>query len=411
MGLFSFLGGKSPEELELEGEKYYKLEEFGAAKIEYEKALEKAQKKFPEKTNLISRLLKKLTLAKEALATTHLENARLLIQSQNHDEAEGLLRLVLELSDDESIKGKATEELIAIRKNWNLPAAKAHDAFETILKHVDHREGDHPIDDYFSVLCSTLSEDTQEEYRRYGQSFQAGYVALNSGEFEKAADFLEASMREHPHPHSQIPVELATALVHLNQFDEAAVILENYVADNPDSLRGYQALCEVYWDTGKFNQAIDLLGSSPDELKTSLPVRMLLGETRYLEKKYSEAVNVFESAIAEFGFNELTARSLAKAYEACGNIQKAKDLYSQILIGCRSCGTRTDPFIKGRYADLCFQSGEKSDRLLELYFSLVQEDPDNKLQYYQRIHKIYEDIGNDDQARRYRAMADSIAPR
>jgi len=411
MGLFSFLGGKSPEELEMEGEKYFKLEEFGAAKIEYEKALQKAQKKFPEKTSLISRLLEKIARAKESLAATHLENARALIQSQNHDEAEGLLRLVLELSDDERIKEKASEELSAMRKNWNLQVAKAHDAFETILKHIDHGGGDQNLDDYFSVLCSTLPEDTQEEYLRYGQSFKAGYVALNSGEFDKAADYLEASMREHPHPHSQIPVELATALVHLNQFDEAAGILEKYIVENPDSLRGYQVLCEAYWDTGDFDQAIDLLESSPDELKTGLPVRMLLGETWYLDGKYPEAVNVFEKAITEFGFNEMIARSLAKAYEAYGSIQKAKDLYGQIMIGCRSCGTRTDPFIKGRYADLCFQSGEKSDRLLELYFSLVQEDPDNKFQYYQRIHEIYADMGNDDQARRYRAMADSIAPR
>ncbi len=214
MGLFSFLGGKSPEELEMEGDKYFKLGEFGASKIEYEKALQKAQKKFPEKTNLISRLLGKITRAKESLAASHLENARALILSRNHDEAEGLLRLVLELSIDESLKENASEELNAIRKTWNLPAAKTHDAVETILKHIDHGGGDQNLDDYFSVLCSTLPEDTQKEYLRYGQSFQSGYVALNSGEFEKAVNYLEASMREHPHPHSQIPVELATALVH-----------------------------------------------------------------------------------------------------------------------------------------------------------------------------------------------------
>jgi tetratricopeptide (TPR) repeat protein len=139
-------------------------------------------------------------------------------------------------------------------------------------------------------------------------------------------------------------------------------------------------------------------------------MRMLLGETYYQSGNYLEAVSIFERIITDFGFNEIIARSLAKAHEATGNFQRAMDLYSQIMIGCKTCGTRTDPFIKGRYADLCFQSGEKSDRLLELYFSLVQEDPDNKHQYYHHIHKIYEHMGNDDQSRRYQAMADSIAP-
>ncbi len=34
MGLFSFLTGKAPEEIELVGDKFFKAGEFGAAKIE-----------------------------------------------------------------------------------------------------------------------------------------------------------------------------------------------------------------------------------------------------------------------------------------------------------------------------------------------------------------------------------------
>jgi tetratricopeptide (TPR) repeat protein len=410
MGLFSFLGGKAPEEIEMTGDAYVRIEEFGAAKIEYEKALQKAQKKCPEKSNLISRLSEKITRANEALAASHLRNAQALIFSENFDEAEGLLHLVLELSNDERVKEKALADLEAMRKNSKTPVFRDHEAVEPMVAHMDHGEGYKNLDDYFFLLCSTLPEDVQQEYHRYGRAFKTGYVALNSGDFEKAAVDLETAMREHSIPHSQIPVELATALVHLNRSDEAAGILEKYIDETPGSLRGYQALCEVYWDTGEYESAVDLLNACPDELKAGLPVRMLLGETFYQSGKYAEALNVFEKAMDAFGFNEMIARSLAKSHEAAGNIQQAKTLYGQIMTACRSCQTRTDPFIKGRYAELCFQSGEKSDRLLDVYFSLAQEDPDNKHQYYQRIHQIYEHMGNVDQARRYRLMADSTAP-
>jgi tetratricopeptide (TPR) repeat protein len=410
MGLFSFLSGKTPEEIEVVGDGYYKIEEFGAAKIEYEKALQKAEKKFPEKTNLIQKLSGKIAQTKEALAQAHLRNAETLILSKTHEEAEGLLQLVLELTGNQAMKEKAMTHLKAIQKDRNMHVAQVHDAGETILKHFDQREDEKSLDDYFAILCSSLPEETQDEYYGYGQSFKSGYVALNIGDFEAAAAQLDAALSEHPHPQSQIPVELATALVHLHQFDKAADILVQYIRQNQDSLRGYQVLCEVYWDKGNFDHAINLLNSCPDALKSTFPVQMLLGETYYQSGRYGEAVQVFEAAIAEFNFNEMIARSLAKSYEAIGDIQKAKDLYGKIMVGCQSCGSRIDPFVKARYAELCFHSGDMSDRLLETYFSLIQEDSDNKYQYYQRIQKIYKDMGNEDQARRYRAMAESVAP-
>jgi hypothetical protein len=42
MGLFGFLSGKSPEDIEVSGDRFFKSGEFGAAKLEYEKALAKA---------------------------------------------------------------------------------------------------------------------------------------------------------------------------------------------------------------------------------------------------------------------------------------------------------------------------------------------------------------------------------
>ena len=74
---------------------------------------------------------------------------------------------------------------------------------------------------------------------------------------------------------------------------------------------------------------------------------------------------------------------------------------------CRGCGARVDPFIKQRYADLCFDSGDYSTRILELYLSLVHEDPDNRTRYFRNISRIYAALGHEGEAQRYRAFADS----
>jgi hypothetical protein len=66
-----------------------------------------------------------------------------------------------------------------------------------------------------------------------------------------------------------------------------------------------------------------------------------------------------------------------------------------------------DPFIKQRYADLCFDSGDYSTRILELYLSLVHEDPGNKTHYYRKISRIYSSLGHEEEADRYRAFADN----
>jgi hypothetical protein len=42
-------------------------------------------------------------------------------------------------------------------------------------------------DEYFAALCGTLPADVQKAYRRYGDNFKTGYLALNQGDFVVAA--------------------------------------------------------------------------------------------------------------------------------------------------------------------------------------------------------------------------------
>jgi len=120
-------------------------------------------------------------------------------------------------------------------------------------------------------------------------------------------------------------------------------------------------------------------------------------------ERFDEAESLFIACEKDFGQNEIISRSLAKTYESMGNLEKARDIYMQILNGCTKCGVRSDPFILRRYAELRFACNERSTQLLELYLSILQQDPDNKDDFYQRIYVLYTEMGNTEEAARYQS--------
>ena len=340
MGLFSFLTGKSPEEMELSGDKYMKVNEYGAAKVEFESALAKAEDKFPEKQNLINRLLEKINQAKEALAVFHKQSAEHLAASENYKEAEDLLELALELTQDTHLK----EEISAILKNLIKEKAmdypdvpKTMDTTDTSGSEPDHfiiQDEEVDEDEYFSVLCHALPEDVKAAYQNYGQKFKEGLIALNRGEFEIAVEKLAEAMNENSSPHHMVPLELATAQINLGQYDHARRLLEQFVEDNPEALRGYQILCDIFWVTNDYDSAVNLIAGCPDNLKETFPIQILLGETLYQMERFPDAEKIFQACLDNFGENEIATRSLAKTYEAMGELKTACDIYGGLLKGC-----------------------------------------------------------------------------
>ena len=67
---------------------------------------------------------------------------------------------------------------------------------------------------------------------------------------------------------------------------------------------------------------------------------------------------------------------------------------------------RIDPFIKQRYADTSLKMGDHSTKVLELYLGLVQEVPENRTEYYQKISMIYTLNGSEKEANRFRVFAE-----
>jgi len=404
MGLFKTFFNKDPEKIEQKGDAFLKASAWGRAKLEFEKALGALDKTSPDDASE-TRLRDKLVQAKESLAHEHRQTGENLMEGEYYDEAKELLQLALDLTRDPALVSAVEKRMQEIARLTAGDIQIKVPQFDlTPLADDETTTGDQD-DETFTALCSALPEAVQEAYLSYGESFKTGYLALNRGDFDLAADDLSHALAENPAPDSMIPFELATVYLNLGKLDEARRLLETFLQHHPDALPGYQVLCEVYWETGAFDQAESLLADCPDDLKNSLAYVLLRGETLSQAGSHTEAAAFYQDFMAAYGWNEPIAVALANTLETLGDLESARDLYAKIMDQCRSCHARIDPMITRRFADISFDLGRHSSTIVEMYHSLVQEDPENAPLYFQKISRIYASMGNDEEADRFRVFA------
>jgi lipopolysaccharide biosynthesis regulator YciM len=409
MSILKLFSGKTPEEHELKGDELFSVDLWGKAKIEYERALDKLEKTTPQNYELKTRLQEKIYQTKEALALGHQQNADDLMESGFYDDARELYILAQELSENPELKKDLEIRLKELDFELDRTIKEDQPDLDFATQEAEEPEIPQQDDEYFRALCGTLPKEVQKNYLSYGNNFKNGYMALNRGDFAVAADYLSRAIQENPSADSYIPLELATAYLNLGKHTEAQQLLEAFLESQPQALPAYQLLCEIFWERKAFDQAQALLSSVPEELRESIAVYILKGETLFHAGNFSDAKEFYRNFLASFGWNELVARALAKTHEAMNELANARNVYREIMDQCRSCRTRLDPFIKQRYADLCFDSGMYSTEILELYLSLAQEIPANASDYFEKVSRICTAQGDEGEARRFRAIAEKLA--
>ncbi len=406
MGILKQLFRQSPEKYEQKGDEFFHNSLWGMAKIEYEKALDALEKPSDGPNEAEARLEEKLRKSKESLALEHKQTGEDLMEAEHFKESRELLELAMDLSRDRTLISDI-QKLLQKMNSMTAEAIQVDMPKPGLSLQVnDEMSIPEKDDEAFMALCGTLPEKVRRAYISYGDPFKTGYLALNRGEFVLAADELSRAMNENSAPDSFIPLELATAYLNLGQLDEARRLLESFLQYQPDALPGYQVLCEVLWEMKALDNAVVLLDSCPDELKDSVAYFLLRGETLFQAEKYPEAITFYQGFLKNYGWNESVAKALARTFEALGEFEEARKLYADIMNQCSSCHTPIDPFIKRKFADLSFDSGQRSPSILETYLSLAQEDSENSQFYYERVSRIYAALGNEEEARRFQAFAE-----
>lgn len=405
MGLLKTLFRPNSERQEQRGDDCVRASDWGMAKVAYEAALDALEKRSPDDAESKARILEKLEGSMEALSRQHVRTALELMESGYDDDARELLELALDLTRDRALRSEIQQRLRGLERSTSRADRDIPSEPEPLWEGDEAEDVEGDDEENFAALCGALPEEIRTAYVSYGPSFQAGYLALNRGDFQSAVDALSRAMEEDPSPASYIPLELATAFLNLRRLDEARGLLEPFLEHHPDALPGYQVLCEVFWEMGAFERAEKLLASCPEELKASGAYVLLCGENLSQAGRPSDAAALYESFIKAYGRHDAVLKALAGSYETLGDLVKARDIYVDIMNQCQPCHTAADPLVQRKLADIRFQLGEYNTKVLETYLSLAQVDPSNRSLYFDRISQIYASMGNEGEARRFALFA------
>ncbi len=414
MGWLTFLSGKTPEDIEKKGDELLADGLIGHAKVEYESARHRHDKKPSADPEFKTRIQAKIRDAREALADEHVRNGRDLIDADCPEEALELLELARELTERNALKSgiegllKTIEDArkaeLAQRFRESVPYEDDDDEAEPVEAGEDDLE-DLDDEEYLDALLSAMPPEEQEAYEGYGETFLWGFVALNRGEFDEAADYLGQALEENATAPGLIPLELGTCYLNMGQNEAAREILEPFLAKNPEVERAYPLFCETLWALEEHDRAARLLEDCPDALADSLTIVILKGETLVQTGKLDEAEAYYQTYIDENGRNEFVVRALAQIHKIRGESAKAMALYGELVSACTGCGRRADPELRRSYADAAFDAGQLAVPILELYLGLAREDPANRSEYFGKVSRIYAHMGNEAEAQRFAAFS------
>ncbi len=399
MGLFSFFS-KSPQKAEEKGDAYFSANNFGQAKLEYETALDILKKKHPDDADMKDRVLEKLKNSKESLARQHLENGDRLVTANSLNEAENLFRIALSLTENPELQQKLRERFSSDRNEIFVGETGADSEL------TDETEPD-DSDNEFEVLCAILPDETVQAYRSYGDTFKEGFIALSNADFARAAEKLRLAMEENPSDDSHIPVELATALIHLGETEQAIELLTVYLQNNPSSFQGITILCDILCELKQFDQAHGVIDQSPENVKETVEAHLHKARIYFYEKNYQSAEEIYSRIIEVIGWREEVARELARTLAASEKNEEAADIYADLLNKCSGCGQRVNPLDKKAFADLLFKMNDFSEKTLNLYMDLANDYEEIRSECFSKVSTIYSNIGNEKEAARFQELAEA----
>lgn len=407
MGLLDVFKGKNPEKLEAQGDLFFESGAFGQARLEYESAVGKRRKETSNDSR-IPELNKKILRCSEALAAEHRNRGTDLADEGYFDEAREYYNLALDLTQDAELINALQGDLHDLETRQAKAAFEESTDADSLEPEISEQEIHEPVsfseEGSAEVLFIAVPDEIRDLYACYGKNFENGYFALHQGRFEEAAEYLSLALEENPGPDSYVRLELATAYLNLKRHEDAIALVDGFVPKYMDMMT-CRLLCGVYWDTGHWNRALTLLDSLAPEQKVMPFFCGLRGETLFRAGKYRQAESLYRDFLEKCGWDPNIANALAQTCEALGDSEGARELYGKVIASCSGCGTAADPQTLRKYADLCMETGVQDKRLLEIYLALADKDPEISADCYRKVSKIYEALGHEKEARRFRQIA------
>ena len=357
-----FFGAGTAQEYVEAGDRLFEKHDFGAAKLEYERALDKLESgdaSRPGVQEMVDACLDKLALR-------HIAEARRLIDQGDPELAQAELESALEVVATDDVR-KEVQAVV--------------DQLERIDAEEQAVETELTDDERYTVISGSWEDAQADEYDELGEPFREAILKLHDGEIAEARPLLEALLDEAEAPRYlwleigrvrlmtedneggkealeefldslaadeigdarlAAHVELARLADEDGDFEGAMAQFQSAVETFDNDYRAYFAMGAFLRRTGHAEEAIeilDLAAAVMDDLRPDWQVMQELGLAHRDAKQPSEAVDWLERVISfltdrkHIDFPPSTAVPLAQIHEEEGRLERAADLYASLAKG------------------------------------------------------------------------------
>ena len=149
-----------------------------------------------------------------------------------------------------------------------------------------------------AIIGTTMDVDTKIQLlTRY-----LGVLQQNSLELKQANPLFESLFEQHPN-NTQINLIYGNVLSLQDDYTNAVKQFEIYIEDNPDNPGGYEQIIRVALPQEDFVKLREVTTRALEYLPQEPQFYYYLGAVNYQEKKYKEALSVFEKGIENAKFN------------------------------------------------------------------------------------------------------------
>jgi len=402
--LGKLFGARSLEAERAHADELFQQQQFGAAKLAYERA-EALAKATPELRETRETLAARVIVCRDAIANAHLIEAERLLSQGSVDLARDELQSVTETAADPALV-RAAEDRMERLERAVVRAELAHGAEPS-------------ADDRFELIAGGFEEDQYAEYLAHGEPVKQALLQLHDGQTAEARRALDEIITTADAPR-YLWFELGRARLAEGDSEGGAAALQRFLdslhaEEGGDArLLAHMELAQQLHARGDFDGAVAhyeaALSALPEDPRPYLAMAGFFRREKLLE----ESIEVIEAGIEALEGKPPDFRlwqELGLAHADAGHDAEARQWLERVVAHLATHGQTDLPPEGTRRLAALYESSGAPARALDLYSMLAAgSDRPNLHLYHLEAARLMAGLGLESDARRMLQRARELAP-